>query len=390
MSTIRRFSTRSLVLTGAVLSFAAVAAVVAVTAFGGSSSTPPAEPLGQAIHDALSAAPVDGVTAHITLTNNLLGSGLLGTLAAATGSPLLNGGTGQVWLTNDGRFRLDLQSGSDTTQIGSDGKTLTAYDASLNTAFEVALPSHTVATPSTHAVPAVSEIDSALSKLAAVANVSDPSPGTTAGQPSYTVTVSPKANGGLVGSAELAWDAATGVPLHAAIYATGSPTPVVDLTVTDISYGPVASSDVIVTPPAGAKIQALTLPTRASATPAVTPITGLDAVAAGVSFKLAAPDSIDGLARGDVRQVGSGADAGALVTYGEGLGTIVVLERPASGASLGLLDLLPSVTINGSTGHELVTPLGTVVHYTAAGVAYTVAGSVSQADAESAARALTS
>jgi hypothetical protein len=47
------------------------------------------------------------------------------------------------------------------------------------------------------------------------------------------------------------------------------------------------------------------------------------------------------------------------------------------------------VSINGATGQELATPLGTVVRFTRAGVAYTVLGSVAPYAAETAARALT-
>jgi outer membrane lipoprotein-sorting protein len=391
MSLFRRLSTRGLaLLIGSVATFAAVAAVVAMTAFGGSGSPPPAEPLSQAIHDALSAPPVEGVTARVSFSNNLLGSGALGSLAGSSGSPLLSGASGRLWLTNDGHVRLELQSSSGDAQIVSDGKTLTVYDASSNTAYELALPApKTSSTP--HTVPSLSDIDSELAQLATFANVSDAVPGSTAGQPSYTVSVSPKDNGGLVGSAELGWDAATGVPLHAAIYAKGDSTPVLDLTATDISYGPVAASDVDIAPPAGAKVVTLSLPAESATKPSAAPVTGLAAVEAAVSFKLAAPDTLDGLARSDVRLLGSGADAGALVTYGEGLGSIVVAEHAATAAKeASPLDQLPSVTINGATGHELVTALGTLVQYSSGGVAYTVAGSVTQSDAETAARALTS
>jgi len=395
MSVFRRLSSRGLaVLIGSIVTFGAVAAVVAMTAFGGSGTTPPAEPLSQAIHDALSATPVDGVTARISFTNNLLGSSALGSLAGSSGSPLLSGASGRLWLTNDGHLRLELQSDSGDAQIVSDGKTLTVYDASSNTAYELALPAPTAdSTTPAHTVPAVSEIDSSLAQLADAVDISGAVPGSIAGQPAYTVTVSPKANGGLVGSAELGWDAATGVPLHAAIYAKGDTTPVLDLTATDISYGPVAASDVDITPPSGATIVTLNLPTGTGAAKSnATPVTGLDAVTAAVSFTLAAPDSLDGLARNDVRLLGSGTDAGALVTYGEGLGSIVVTEHAADSSKKDAspLDMLPSVTINGATGHELVTALGTVVQYSSGGVAYTVAGSVTQSDAETAARALTS
>jgi outer membrane lipoprotein-sorting protein len=393
VSIFRRLSSRGLaVLIGSIATFGVLAAVVAMTAFGGSGTTPPAEPLSQAIHDALSATPVDGVTARISFTNNLLASSALGSLGSS-GSPLLSGASGRLWLTNDGHLRLELQSDSGDAQIVSDGTTLTVYDASSNTAYELTLPAPKAdSTAPAHTVPAVSEIDTALAELANFADVSGAVPGSTAGQPSYTVSISPKANGGLVGSAELGWDAATGVPLHAAVYAKGDSTPVLDLTATDISYGPVAASDVDITPPAGAKIVPLTLPTESGAKSTATPVTGVDAVAAAVSFKLAAPDTLDGLARNDVRLLGSGADAGALVTYGEGLGSVVVTEHAADSSTKDAspLDLLPSVTINGATGHELVTALGTIVQYSSGGVAYTVAGSVTQSDAETAARALTS
>ena len=66
MNVFRRLSNRGLVvLLAAVAGAAAVAAVVVVTAFGGGGATPPAEPLTEAIQDAASAPPVDGMTARI-------------------------------------------------------------------------------------------------------------------------------------------------------------------------------------------------------------------------------------------------------------------------------------------------------------------------------------
>ncbi len=46
-------------------------------------------------------------------------------------------------------------------------------------------------------------------------------PSDVAGQPAYTVQVSPKHDGGLLGDVQLAWDAVKGVPLRFAIYADG-------------------------------------------------------------------------------------------------------------------------------------------------------------------------
>jgi len=385
----RRLSSRALAtLIAAVAAAGAIVALTAVTAFGGGGSTPAAEPLSQAVHDALTAAPVDGVTARISFSANLLGSSALGILGGS-GSPLLSGASGRLWLTNDGHLRLELQSDAGDAQIVYDGANLTVYDSSSNTAYSLALPAPAAsATPGQP--PSLPEIDSALTQLAGLADVSGATPGNVAGQPAYTVKVSPSANGGLVGGAELSWDAITGVPLHFAVFAKGDSSAVLDLTATDITYGAVPASDVNISPPAGAKLVTLTLPNSGAGSAGSTPVTGLDAVAAAVPFKLAAPDTLDGLARGEVRLTGTSADPGALVTYGEGLGTIAVSEHGADRPATGPLDQLPSVSIGAASGHELVTALGTVLTFSSGGVSYTVAGSVTQADAEAAAHALTS
>ena len=64
--------------------------------------------------------------------------------------------------------------------------------------------------------PGLSEITSFLTDLSKQAAVSDAQPDNVGTQPAYTVTVSPKHDGGLLGSAQLAFDAANGVPLRIA------------------------------------------------------------------------------------------------------------------------------------------------------------------------------
>ena len=82
--------------------------------------------------------------------------------------------------------------------------------------------------------------------------------------------------------------------------------------------------------------------------------------------------------------------------YGKGLGAIVVLQNKAGakqnqplggGGGGGDHSLrLPQVNINGATGTELATALGTVVTFERNGISYTVAGSVPPQAAEQAAR----
>jgi len=84
----------------------------------------------------------------------------------------------------------------------------------------------------------------------------------------------------------------------------------------------------------------------------------------------------------------------AVVTYGQGLGGVVVIEQPAEPAAKptrgdrrGGLQL-PKVSINGATGEELDTALATMIRFQRGGVAYTVLGSVPPAAAQAAARGL--
>ena len=116
-------------------------------------------------------------------------------------------------------------------------------------------------------------------------------------------------------------------------------------------------------------------------------MTGLSAVGKQVDFRISSPSSLSGLSRDGVRLVEAGRANGALVTYGKGLDGIAVLEVPASrqgrtGLSVPSSDVkVPQVTINGVSGQELDTALGTVIRFKRAGVEYTVAGSVPPAAA---------
>jgi outer membrane lipoprotein-sorting protein len=253
MSYLRRASTQSLViLVVALCAVAAGGAAIAVAA-GGGGPTPPPKPLDQAIADALGAKHPDGVTAQVQFTNRLFPSGaLLGQASSA----LMSGASGRLWLTNDGQGRIELQSDAGDAQIVWNPQTISVYDASSNTVYRANLPASS-SRSDTGTPPALADIDTFLTDIGVHWALSDAQPSNVAGQPAYTVSASPKHDGGLLGSLELAWDAANGTPLRAAIYAQGSTSPVLELTVTDISYGAVASSDVDVAPPAGAKVVVL-------------------------------------------------------------------------------------------------------------------------------------
>jgi hypothetical protein len=401
---------RLLALIGGVVIAIAAGTAIAVAATG-NGPVPKAKPLAQSVHDALTASPVKGITADITFTNNLISSD---DLPGETADPLLQGTRhGRVWLSNDGRLRIELQGDNGDANLVLGKTSFWISDPMQHTVYEGALPADKASTGRAHwsaqpGIPTVAQIQSRLTKLMTqvdVGGAQTSSPGDVAGRPAYSVAVSPKHSGGLLGQAQLAWDAVTGVPLRIAVYARGNSTPVLALSATHISYGQIAGSDLSIAPPAGDKVvkvsSAATHGAAAGAGAARSgakhaQVRGVAAVARRVPFTLSAPTALAGLPREDASLLDWGGKPAALVTYGQGLGGIAVIEQSGSaagvasgsGADQGGLNL-PSVSINGATGQELATPLGTVVRFTHAGVAYTVLGSVAPYAAETAARALT-
>ena len=379
-------TSRLLVLVFAILVVSAGGAALAVAASGDSGPTPPPKPLAQALHDAVAAPAPDGITARITFTNKLFPSGAL---LGQAGSSLMSGASGRLWATADGHGRIELQSDAGDAQIVWSPTEVSVYDASSNTVYKATLPaSKDGTTQDKGALPSVAQISDFLTKAGADVSVSDAQPVDVAGRAAYSVTVAPKHDGGLLGSVELAWDAANGVPLRAAVYAQGASSPVLSLAVTDVSYGAVSASDVDVSPPAGAKVVELGSGNASGSTgDKAAPVTGLGAVQAAAGFPVAAPDSLVGLPLKDVRLVGGKS---VVVVYGQGLGAIAVLERKADASAPkgGQLSSLPTVSLDGVTAHELATQLGTVIEWRSGGVDYVLAGSLPSAAAEAAARTL--
>ncbi len=388
MKIFRTLSTTRLIALVAVVIAVAVGGAFAVAATGGSGSTPAPKPLAQAVHDALAGQKPDGITAHIGFTNTLFPSGAL---VGQAGSALMSSATGRLWVNGSGG-RLELQSDAGDAQIVWSDTKLTVYDATSNTAYTVDIPKDTTAPTkdSGAAVPAVDEITKFLTDLGKHWTVSGADPTNTGGQESYTVKVSPSHDGGLLGSTELAFDALRGVPLKVAIYAQGASSPVLALEATKVTYGAVPDSDVQVSPPAGAKIVDLSSQAQGAGNGKDTstpPVTGLDAVQKAAPFAAVVPDTLVGLPRQDVRLVGGKT---VIAVYGQGLGAIVVVERAkdAGATKASPLAQLPQVTIDGATGHELATQLGTVLAWDRTGVSYVLAGSLPPAAAEAAARSL--
>jgi outer membrane lipoprotein-sorting protein len=450
---LRRLPLSRLLLLCATVVVVGIGATALATALG-TGPVPPPKPLAQAVHDALAGAraqPIAGVSARIELTDHLLEGANLASQGGAGGgavsSPLLTGASGRLWISGDGKIRVELQAEEGDTQILYDGRTLTLYDAASNSLYRYTPPQDSSAQSGSggggeggsgsasgggtsgggtsgggtsgggtgsgsgaqsdgHQIPTVAEIQEAIVRIMRHANLSGATPTDVAGQAAYSVRISPSRNGGLIGGAELAWDANHGVPLRVAVYSTQSSTPVLELAATEISYGAVPDSVFQFTPPSNAKVTEVEPPgTRTDArggtsTQSITHEQGLAAVQAAVPFTLDAPATLAGMTRGEVRGAQMNGHAAALITYGEGLGGIAVLESAAkSGGATGgdepgeeeaggVLGELPKVALPGASATELPTPLGTLLSFRRAGVEYLLAGSVTPGTLQDAAKGL--
>ena len=377
MKYLRTLSTRGLVALAAVVALLAVGGTTIAMATGGSGPVPAPKTLPSAIHQGLAASKPAGITARIRFTNGLFPNGAL--LGQQVGSALMSGASGRLWMRDDGRGRLELQSNAGDVQVVWKQGQATVYDASSNTVYRIQLPAGQRQTAQ-HTPPSVAGIGAFLAQLTKHVNISSAQPSNVGGRPAYTVQLSPKEPGGLLGSVRLAWDATHGVPLRAAVYARGVTKPVLALQATSIKYGSVPLSTVAIAPPAGARVVDLAAPSgrdKSKARPTKLP------------FQVVAPDSLVGLNHSATRVVGHGPHRGVLVVYGEGLGAITVLEREAGASSAAAqLKALPTVPLDGVDGHELATPLATVLTWDRGGVSYVLAGSVKPSVAESAARSL--
>jgi outer membrane lipoprotein-sorting protein len=401
---LRTASTGRLLATLAGIVVVIVAGTAIALAAAGRGPVPKPERLAVAIRSALAAKPVKGISADVNFTNNLID-----TSEIQGSDPLLTGGQGHVWASN-GLLRIELYGDNGDPEIVVNHSSWWIYDPMLNTIYEGKLPAHArgqaAHSPAAHrGLPTLVQIQAELNHLAAHLRISGAKPTDVGGQPTYTVRVSPLTGGGLVGQLQLAWDALKGVPLRFAIYARGNSKPVFELAASNVSYGTIPAGDFNIKRPSGAHAVNVATPAGGNAggesksSKKDAAITGVRAVSRHLSFKLAAPQTLDNLPRQSVSLL-AGSHPGALVIYGEGLGAIAVIEEPATQSSGQKLNLstgsgdgargitLPTVRINGASGQELDTALGTIVRFTSGKVSFTVVGSVSPKVADAAARGL--
>ncbi len=397
MTFLRRISTRRLLAICTLALVLVIGGTTVALATSGGGPKPPAKPLANAVHDALEAPTVPGISAQIHFTNNLIDASSL-----EGKDPILAGATGRLWASpaGEGKLRLELQaeeSGNDS-QVLIEGRHFQVYDGTSETVYEGTLPEEKGDAKGKEGtedeVPSTAKIQEGIEKAEKHVDLSGAIPSDVAGLATYTLRAAPSHDGGLLGRVELSWDAANGIPLRGAVYAAENSSPVLELEATGVSFEAVPESVFEISPPAEAKVVNLSPSELQGPKGKATETVGAPAVEAAVDFPLSAPSSLAGLPQSEVRGIEVDGHTAALVTYGKGLGGIAVIESKSSpeegaGTKGGAEELgLPQVAIGGVKGEELDTALGSALWFSRGGVDYAVVGSVPPAAVEAAARGL--
>ena len=327
-----------------------VAIGVSITAIAlalGTGQKPPAKPLAQAVHDALAAPPVEGLSANIKLTNNLLeGASLAGEHGSGvTSNPLITGASGRLWVAKDGRARLELDNEKGDTNVVWDGTTVTVYDAAENKVYRYTpkQSSSTAGSGEHGETPSVAKVEEGDLEAPRARHRLGSDPGERGGpaglhRPGRADGKRQPDRWRRAVLRRQHWRAAARrrVQLEElGIRSSNSPR-------TALSYGPVSDSVFQISPPPGAKVE---------------------------TVELEKPSGGDHPAGGEAPEV---------TMNGHGITAVQVLKAKSSGgSSTSSLEGLPKVKLaNGVSASELRTALGTVLTFERAGARYVVAGAL--------------
>ena len=392
----------------------------------------PAQLLAKVAQEAPKSTVVNG---DVAWTNEVLGaaSSMLPGGEGGLGS-LLQSGSGRFWY-QDGKLRFESQGARGDMVAVFNGRTVWVYSSASGKATEYTLPAVSTGSATTDstsdgggaiadsadAVNLPQKIQDIVDKLAPDATLTVTTD-TVAGRDSYILTMTPTATNTVVGSVQAAFDGTTFLPLRVQVFAKGDAQPVLEAGFTKVSYDRASDDIFTFTPPAGATVEQSTLTAPGGMLEKMMGAVGhtkedgavegdsaaagdeaagelakqhkeltLDEAVAQAGFGLVAPSNPPLAFQGAM--VFGGADAprsAAVLRYGEGFGTVVVIETQVTDAqwtqataALAQVPLLgtPS-SFGGHQAYQLSTKLGSLVAWRQGDVLVLLGGSVSRADLE--------
>ena len=175
--------------------------------------------------------------------------------------------TVKVWYQDPAHLRLAMPVTMSETDVIRDGRQVWLWQSSNNSVTKVTLPArsaHPAATPAQTQVPLTPQqaASQVLKAVGPSTRVSVQRTVTVAGQPAYQLVLSPKSSQSLVGRVNIAVDASNNVPLRVQVFARGASSPAFQVGYTAISFVRPAAANFSFTPPAGAKVHTVTLPSE--------------------------------------------------------------------------------------------------------------------------------
>jgi outer membrane lipoprotein-sorting protein len=261
MSRSRRFAfrTRWAVPAGAV---GAVGMVIAGSVIAGAQAAPalPARTAAQLLADITrSAAPPSSLSGVIVATASLGLPQLPDTGGGISGLSLLTGShTVKFWYSGPAHVRFAAAAQLGETDLRRDGRQVWLWDSGSQTATHIVLPARSGHRPdaSWQAVRQVLAAVGPTTKVSVQQNV------TVAGQAAYQLAIAPRDSRSLIGQILIAVDAHGYLPLRLQVFARGGASPAYQVGFTALSFARPAASNFTFTPPPGAKVKNVQIPSQ--------------------------------------------------------------------------------------------------------------------------------
>jgi outer membrane lipoprotein-sorting protein len=177
--------------------------------------------------------------------------------------------TVRVWYQDPAHLRLAMPVQMSETDVIRNGRQVWLWQSNKNSVTKLTLPAREAhaaqATPEPTQVPLTPQqaASQVLKAVGPSTRVSVDRTATVAGQSAYQLVLSPKSSGSLVGRVNIAIDASNNVPLRVQVFARGASSPAFQVGYTAISFVRPAAANFTFTPPSGAKVHTITLPSPA-------------------------------------------------------------------------------------------------------------------------------
>ncbi len=183
--------------------------------------------------------------------------------------------TVKVWFADPAHVRLAMPVTMSETDVIRNGRQVWLWQSSNNSVTKLTLPAHpsparsgaaAQATPAPSQVPLTPQqaASQVLKMVGKSTRVSVQRTVTVAGQPAYQLVLSPRSSQSLIGRVNIAIDASNNVPLRVQVFARGGSSPAFQVGYTLISFVRPAAANFAFSPPSGAKVKTVTVPTDAA------------------------------------------------------------------------------------------------------------------------------